>query len=189
MRCDKLRSPTLSGLPRRPRVMPLVRRQTLSVRSRSSAWSQGRSSSAKYAASRSGTGSVPPIAHSPSVRSASRSITGRRCSRIFTAPRRYFSTASTVSDGRAAADIFERDREQRHALGEGRGLVPGSSVAALLECIGEMFDELGGLKHGHCGNLRAREFLERHAEGITRAACVKRKLLKYISNFDLFRIA
>src|SRR5947209_251212 len=47
-----------------------------------------------------------------------------------------------------AADIFERDRKQRHALRESRG-IRRQCVAALLECIGEMLDELGGLKHGH----------------------------------------
>jgi hypothetical protein len=29
---------------------------------------------------------------------------------------------------------------------------------------------------------------ERHAEAITQEACVKRKLLKYLGNFDLFRV-
>src|SRR3984893_8569876 len=88
--------------------------------------------------------------------------------------------------GGAAADVFERDGEKRHAFGERRRSGVGKLLVALLEGVGEMLDELGGLKHGHF-RFSAWGHSKRHAKGITQGACVKRNLLKYIRNFDRYR--
>jgi hypothetical protein len=51
--------------------------------------------------------------------------------------------------GGAAADVFERDGKKRHAFGERCRSGVGKLLVTLLESVGEMLDELGGLKHGH----------------------------------------